>query len=175
NLFAKIIEVAIVGIEFLIVEVEAGKEFVFFKNVVGDDGLVRPRTEIKRAQLLEAANQECQLGLKGSSSLTLVKRLQKRIVRRFDDALSGQSFSENPRQRALSNAYGTFDRNVTGKLEKLGHGLSWELFRRIYCFTAGRNAGNVDRKKSLVDCRWSFAIHERRSKPVFRFGVLAND
>ena len=40
NLFAKIIEIAIVGIEFLIVEVEAGEELVFFKNVIGNHCLI---------------------------------------------------------------------------------------------------------------------------------------
>src|SRR5208282_6285103 len=80
--------------------------------------------QIEPAQLLEAANQERQLGLEGGATLALVKRLQKRIVFRLDDALCRQALSENPRQRALPNSYGTFDRNVTGKLEKLGHGLS---------------------------------------------------
>jgi len=37
--------------------------------------------------------------------------------------LGSKALSENPRQCALPNAYGTFNRNVTGKLEKLGHGL----------------------------------------------------
>src|ERR1700675_2663184 len=121
NLFAKIIEVAIVRIEFLIVEVEAGEELVFFKNVIGDDGLIRPRPQIERPQLLKAADQECQLGLEGSARFAFVKCLQKWIVFRLDDALGRQSLSENPRQCALPNSYGTFDRNVTGKLEKLGH------------------------------------------------------
>ncbi len=31
------------------------------------------------------------------------------------------ALSQNPRQRALPNSYRTFNRNVTGKLEKLGH------------------------------------------------------
>jgi hypothetical protein len=123
NLFAKIIEVAIVGIEFLIVEIEAGEELVFFKNVIGDDSLIRMGTEIERTQLFEAPDQECQLCLEGGSRLALIERLQKRIVRRFDDALGRQALSENRCQGALAHAYGTFNRNVTGKFEKLGHGV----------------------------------------------------
>src|ERR1700722_9605319 len=48
KLLAKIIEIAIVGIELLIVEVEAGKELVFFKNIIGNDSLVRARSQIER-------------------------------------------------------------------------------------------------------------------------------
>src|SRR6267143_615416 len=130
NLFAEIIEVAIVGIEFLIVEVEAGKELIFFKNVIGDDGLIRTRPQIEPAQLLEAADQERQLGLERGARLAFVECLQKWIVFRLDDALGSQALSENPRECALPNSYGTFDRNITGKLEKLGHRLvisDWRL------------------------------------------------
>src|SRR5208282_581955 len=128
QLFAKIIEVAIVGIEFLIVEVEAGEELVLFKNVIGHHGLIRPRPQIESAQLLEAANQKRQLGLEGGAGLAFVERFQKWIVFRLDNALGGQTLSQNPRQRALPNSYGTFNRDVTGKLEKLGHGLmTWRL------------------------------------------------
>jgi hypothetical protein len=81
------------------------------------------RPEIKRAQLFETADQECELGLKRGAGLSLIKRLQKRIVFGLDDALRGQTLSENPCQRALSNSYWTFDRDITGKLEKIGHEL----------------------------------------------------
>jgi len=74
--------------------------------------------------LLEAADQERKLCLECRAGLAFIERLQKWIVFRFDDALSSQSLSENPRQGALPNAYRTFDRNVTGKLEKLGHRLA---------------------------------------------------
>jgi hypothetical protein len=82
------------------------------------------RAEVKPAQLLEAANQKRQLRLESSAGFALVERLQKWIVFWFDDALSSQTLSENPRQGAFAHSYGTFDRNVTGKLEKLGHELS---------------------------------------------------
>jgi hypothetical protein len=62
------------------------------------------------------------LGLEGGSALAFIECFQKWIVFRFDDPLRGQALSQNPRQCALPNAYGTFNRNVTGKLEKIGHG-----------------------------------------------------
>jgi hypothetical protein len=74
-------------------------------------------------QLLEAADKECQLGLEGGSALAFIECFQKWIVFRFDDPLRRQTLSENSRQCALPNAYGTFDGDVTGKLEKICHGL----------------------------------------------------
>ena len=44
QLVAERIEVAIVGFQFVVVEVEAGKQLVFLENIVRDDGLVRART-----------------------------------------------------------------------------------------------------------------------------------
>ena len=149
DLFAKIIEVAIVGIKLLIVKIEAGKKFVFFKNVIRDNRLIGTRTQIERAQLFKAPDEKCQLRLKRSARLAIVERFEKGIVFRFDNPLRGQTFSENPRQRALSHAYGTFDRYVTGKLKKLGHELSiidcsGELESRIYRFASQRNVGKVN-------------------------------
>src|ERR1700678_813872 len=89
-----------------------------------DRRLIRSRTQIKRAQLLEAANQKSQLRLESRARLAFVERLQKGIVFRFNHPLRGQTFSEESRQCALPDAYGTFDCNITGKLEKLGHELS---------------------------------------------------
>ena len=119
----KIIEVAIVGFQLLIVEVEAGEELIFLENVIADDGLIRTRTKIERAQLLEAANQKSELGLKGGAALAVVKRLQEWIFLGFDDTLRVQPLGQNPRQRALANSYGAFDCNVAGQLEEIGHGL----------------------------------------------------
>src|SRR5208282_3647469 len=123
QLLAKIIEIAIVSIEFLIVQIEAGKELVFLKNIIRHHRLVRTRPQIKRPQLLETPDQKSELRLKRRARLALIKRLQKRIVLRLNHPLRRQSLSENPRQRALPHSYGAFNRNVTGKLEKLGHGM----------------------------------------------------
>src|SRR5208282_4672333 len=124
ELFPKIIEVSIVGVQFLIGEVEASEELVLFKNVIGDDGLTRPRPQIERPQLLEAPDKKCELRLERRARLAFVECLQKWIVFRLNHALRRQPLSQNPRQRAFPNAYGTFNRNVTGKLEKLGHRLT---------------------------------------------------
>src|SRR5260370_12681798 len=155
ELLAEIIEVAIVGIQLLIVEVEAREQFVFFEDVIGNDGLVRARAQIKRAQLLEAPDQECELGLEARPGFAIVERFLKCIVFRFDDALGGQALSKNPRQRAFPNAYGTFDRNVTGKLEKLGHRLvisDWRLSWRTE--KAEYMASPPD---AIADCRTRIA------------------
>jgi hypothetical protein len=86
--------------------------------------------------LLKAADQKRQLCLEGCAAFAFVERFQKWIVFRLDNPLRGQALSENPRQCALPNAYGTFNRNVTGKLEKLGHGL---LDYRLSSETAQQN------------------------------------
>ena len=77
--------------------------------------------EIERTQLLEAADQEGQLRLEGGAGFAFVESLQERIVFGLDDSLGGEPLSKNPGQRALADAYGTFDRNITGKFEKIGH------------------------------------------------------
>jgi hypothetical protein len=85
--------------------------------------------------------------LEGCAGLALVERLQKWIVFRFDNALGGQALSENPRQRALPNSYGTFDRDVTGKLEKLGHGLSWRTGKQNILLRASAQLWIVERSE----------------------------
>src|SRR5258707_15757825 len=116
------IEIAVVGIEFLVVEVEAGEKLVFFENIVGNDGLIGAWAKIKRAQLLEAPDQESKLRLKGGSGFTVVESLEKRIVLGFDDALGCQPLAQDLRQSTLADANRTFHCNVTGQFEKLGHG-----------------------------------------------------
>jgi len=97
DLLAKIIEVAIVGVEFLIVEVERSEKLVFFKDVIGNDRLVRARSEIERAQLFEPPDQERKLRLECRAGFALVERFQKRVV---SGSMTRCAASRSPRTRA---------------------------------------------------------------------------
>src|SRR5258708_5745995 len=118
---AEVVVVAVVGFEFLVVEVQVGKQLVFFKNEIGDDKFLRVRAQVERLQLLEAPNQKRELRLKRSPGLAFVKRAQQGSLLGIGDALGVQSFREDCRQRALAHAYGTFNCNVAREIKKLGH------------------------------------------------------
>src|SRR5580700_3419098 len=80
KLFAKVIVIAIIGFEFLIGEIEAGEELVFFKHEIGDYGFLRAWSEVQGAKLFKAANQKRELRLKASAALPIVKGAEKRII-----------------------------------------------------------------------------------------------
>ena len=85
--------------------------------------LCESRAEVEGAQLLEAADEEGQLRLEGGTGLAIVKRrLRNGLSSGSDHPLGVQAVGQNLRQRALADANGTFDCNVTGQFEKLGHG-----------------------------------------------------
>src|SRR5215469_3516528 len=124
--------IPIVGIQLRIGEIQTGKQLVFFKNEIGNHGLVRARPQVQGLQLLEPPHQKRKLRLKSRPPLPLVKRTQKRIRLRFHHPLRIQPIGQNPRQRALADSYGTFDGNVTGKFKKIGHELEVVLEKAGY-------------------------------------------
>ena len=77
----------------------------------------------RRAQLLEAADQKSELRLEAGSAFAFIERARKGLSSDFHDLLGVETLSQNPRQRALADSYGTFDCDVAGQLEKIGHGL----------------------------------------------------
>src|SRR5262249_2132023 len=95
----------------------------FFKDVVGDDGLARfgPYVVLQPLQLLKAADKKGKLGLKAGAALAFIKRAQKRIVFRLDDALRVQPVRDDIGQRALSHADGAFHCYILWWFKKLGH------------------------------------------------------
>src|SRR5205823_13493494 len=122
QLLAKIVVVAIVGVEFHIAQVQAGKKFVLFENEIRDYDLLRARPEIERMQLFESSNEKRQLRLEPRSSLALIESLQKGIVFRLHHALRIQTLSQHPSQCALADTYRPFYCNVAGQFKKVGHG-----------------------------------------------------
>src|SRR4051812_35370329 len=121
QLVAKIIVVAVVGIEFLIIQVEICKQLVFFEDEIRDHEFLRARTEIQRAKLLEPLDQKRELRLESSAGLSLIKRSQEGVVLRVSNSLGIEPLGEDGRQRAFADAYGTFYRNIPREIEKLGH------------------------------------------------------
>src|ERR1051326_4412540 len=69
QLIAEMIVVTIVGIEFLIIEIQAGKQFVLLKNKIRDHSLLGPRPQVESLQLLKPPHQKCELRLKRRSAL----------------------------------------------------------------------------------------------------------
>ena len=120
---AEMVVVAVVGIELLVGKVQAGKEFIFFKNIVGDHRLLRPRPQVKRLQLFESPHQECKLRLKRGPALPFVESVQKRIRLGLHHPLRVQPLRQNARQSALADSDRTFHCNVAGQFKKIGHGL----------------------------------------------------
>src|ERR1700687_3178475 len=87
QLRAEIMVIAVVDFQFLIIEVEAGKNLVLFEDEIGDHGFLRARTQVEGTQLLEASNHEGKLRLKTRSWLALVESAEKRIILRLHDLL----------------------------------------------------------------------------------------
>jgi hypothetical protein len=75
-------------------------------------------------QLLEAPDQESELGLKTGSSFAVIKGAEEGIIVCLHDALSVQVLGQYLRQRGLADSYRTFHCNVAGQLKKIGHGLA---------------------------------------------------
>src|ERR1700722_13910919 len=127
QLLAKVVVVAIVGVEFLGVEMRAGEEFVFLKDEVGDHGLLRSRPQMGGAKLLEAPHKKSELGLEGRAAIAFIKRIKERIRLGLDDALRIQALAQDARQRTLADSDGTFHSNVAGEFEKIRHGFLGSL------------------------------------------------
>src|SRR5579872_3217383 len=123
KLCAKVIVIAIIGFQFLIGEIEAREELVFFKNEIGDYRFLRSRSNVQCMKLLKAANEKSELRLKSGTALAIVKGAKKWIIVGLHYPLGIETFSQNPRQRALSDAYRTFHGDVTGQFEKISHEL----------------------------------------------------
>ena len=114
KLFAEIIVVAIISIEFHVIQVEAGKELVFLENKVADHHFLRLRTQIERPKLLEAADQKRELCLEPGSGFAFVKRAKKWVVFGFHHPLRIQTLRQDARQGAFTDSDRTFHCNVTG-------------------------------------------------------------
>src|SRR5947208_4212037 len=114
------IVVAIIGIQFLIVQVQAGKNLVFLEDEIRNHSFLRVPAQVEVAKLLKASDEKRKLRLKCCSRLPFVKRLEKRILLGIGDALGIEPLGKNIRKRALADSNGTFYSNVAGQIEELG-------------------------------------------------------
>src|SRR5215469_68201 len=108
QLLAEVIVITIVGLEFLIVQIQAGKNLIFFEYEIGNDGLLRAPAQIESAQLLESSHQKCELCLEGRSRLSVIEWPQKSVSFGIREALGMQTVGEDACKRTLADSYGTF-------------------------------------------------------------------
>src|ERR1044071_7301500 len=121
QLLAEELVIAVINFQLRIAQIDVGEDLVFFKDVVGDDGLARLGPHFKPLQLLKAADKKGKLGLESGAALAFIKRAQKRIVLRLDYALRVQPVRDDVGQRALAHADGAFHCYILWWFKKLGH------------------------------------------------------
>src|ERR1051325_6805016 len=63
ELIMEMMIITVVNVQLLVSKVDVGENFIFFKNVVGDNQLLRTALHLQFLQLLETANHESELGL----------------------------------------------------------------------------------------------------------------
>src|SRR6185312_3984225 len=63
KLIMEMMIITVVNVQFLVSKVDISENFIFFKNVVGDNQLLRTALHLQFLQLLETANHESELGL----------------------------------------------------------------------------------------------------------------
>src|SRR5258708_38533711 len=97
------IVVAIVGIELLIVQVQAGKNLVLLEDEIRNHSFLRVPAKVEVPKLLKASDEKRELRLKCCAWLPFVKRLEKRILLGIGDALGIEPLSKNIRKRALAD------------------------------------------------------------------------
>src|SRR6185312_5675482 len=122
ELIMEMMIITVVNVQLLVSKVDVGENFIFFKNVVGDNQLLRTALHFQFLQLLETANHESELSLEGGAAISLIEGAKKCIVFGFDHALGTQSVSNNVGQRALADANRPFNGDITRWFKKLGHG-----------------------------------------------------
>src|SRR5436305_2526456 len=119
QLFAEVVVVAVINSQFAVVEVDAGEQLVFLEDVIADNRFVR--TALERPQLLETPHQKGKLRLKGRPRLSIVEGSEKWIVLGLGNALCVQTIRNDARKRALAYSDRTFQGDVAGGIEELGH------------------------------------------------------
>jgi hypothetical protein len=114
--------VAVVNSEFVVAKVQVGEELVLLEDVIGDHDLLRVTGGGEWAKLLEAADEEGKLGLKGGSGLAIVKSREKRILLGLLHKLAVELLGQKAGKGALAHANGTFYGDIAGRFEEIGHG-----------------------------------------------------
>src|SRR6202035_2450770 len=127
QILSKVVVITVVRIKFLVGQVEAGKKFVFFNDVIRNHYLLRAPCQVEAMQLLDPPHQKSELRLKRRTPLPLIKCAEKRIGLRLHHPLRIQPLRQDPGQRALAHSDRAFHCNVTGQLEKIRHSLA--IFR----------------------------------------------
>src|SRR5689334_5257051 len=107
--------VALVKLEFVVVEIEIRKDTVFFEEKVGkkESGSFDCQAF---AKVLLALDEKVHLGAKGSAGFGFVEVGEEGIVFAVEDSASVEALGEDARKGALTNAQRPFDGDEAGRL-----------------------------------------------------------
>ena len=122
NVLPEQIVVAVVNLQLVIAQVQAGKQLVFLEDVIGNDRLVGIALHVQRGQLLIPRDQKGKLRLEGRTALSVVEALEERVALRFADALRVQRLRDDLAQRALADSDGAFNGDIARRFEQVCHG-----------------------------------------------------
>src|SRR5581483_2280314 len=114
--------IAVIRVQLLVGEIQAGEQFVFFEDEIGHQRALRARTEIEGPQLFESPHQVRELRLECRPPLSLVEGSQERVRFGLHDPLRVQALRQYLRQGALADSDWTFHSDVAGQFKKIGHG-----------------------------------------------------
>src|SRR2546429_500990 len=107
--------VALVELEFLIVEIEIGENAVFFEEKVGEDEAEGFDGQAF-AKMLLPLDEEIHLGTECGSWFGFVEVGEKRIVLAIVNAARVQPFGEDAGEGGLADTQGTFDSDEARRL-----------------------------------------------------------
>lgn len=102
-----------VHLQFIVDQIELGKQAVFVKEIVADQPAARQGLGDDAVLLVIAADQEENLGLEGVAGAIGVEITEKRVLfEHFQQRFGGQGLRQHPRQGGLAHADDAFDRDV---------------------------------------------------------------
>jgi hypothetical protein len=107
--------VALVKLEFVVVEIEIRKDAVFFEEKIGKEESGSFDCQAF-AKVLLALDEEVHLGPKGRAGFGFVEVGEEGIVFAVEDSASVEAFGKDARESALTNAQRPFDGNEAGRL-----------------------------------------------------------
>ncbi len=107
--------IALVELELAVVEVEIGKDAVFFEKKVGEHRAGSLHAQ-GFAQALPALEEEIHLGAKSSPGLGLIEIGKERVVFAIVDAAGVEAFGKDAGEGAFADAQRAFDDDETRSL-----------------------------------------------------------
>jgi hypothetical protein len=107
--------VALVELEFGVVEIEVGEDAVLFHEEIGEDGTGSFDGE-GFAEALLALDKEVHLGAEGGAGLGVVEVGEEGIVLAIVDAAGVEAFGEDAREGGFADTERAFNNDETGRL-----------------------------------------------------------